>query len=183
MSLVRRKNQLHMLVAIVLGLVATALLLFFVRIQSPNSARPLTLPEQVGPAYLYPDKHRTPGAANPEIKQMNINTTLCAADWSTKSVRPPSSYTTALKKRQIREWHLGGGTRDYEEDHLIPLELGGDPTDPRNLWPQRYERPGAHEKDTVETFLRRQVCSGVISLAQAQNMIATDWYKIYLSIP
>jgi hypothetical protein len=24
----------------------------------------------------------------------------------------------------------------YEEDHLIPLEDGGDPTDSRNLWPE-----------------------------------------------
>jgi hypothetical protein len=26
----------------------------------------------------------------------------------------------------------------YEEDHLISIEDGGDPTDPRNLWPEPY---------------------------------------------
>jgi hypothetical protein len=26
----------------------------------------------------------------------------------------------------------------YEEDHLISLEDGGDPTDPRNLFPEPY---------------------------------------------
>jgi hypothetical protein len=44
----------------------------------------------------------------------------------------------------------------YEEDHLIPLEDGGGPTDPRNLWPEPYNTHmggvimGACQKDVVE---------------------------------
>jgi hypothetical protein len=64
----------------------------------------------------------------------------------------------------------------YEYDHLVPLELGGATNDPRNLWPE----PGAspNQKDTVESELNRQVCDGRMTLAQAQNAIATNWVKL-----
>src|SRR5215471_5613708 len=43
----------------------------------------------------------------------------------------PHSHTDALKKLQIREYGYDD-TRPsmYEEDHLIPLALGGHPNDP-----------------------------------------------------
>jgi hypothetical protein len=69
-----------------------------------------------------------------------------------------------------------------EIDHLVPLELGG-ANDIKNEWPQPYEpRPGAREKDKVENWLHVQVCSGAISLAEAQAEIVTDWYDIYLKM-
>ena len=55
----------------------------------------------------------------------------------------------------------------YQEDHLISLELGGDPTDPRNLWPEPYPRAAA--VDRIENDLNAQVCSGALSLAEAQR--------------
>jgi len=68
----------------------------------------------------------------------------------------------------------------YEIDHLISLELGGE-DDEKNLWPQPYYmHPGAHEKDAVENYLHRQVCSGKMELQEAQRAIATDWYQVYL---
>ena len=63
---------------------------------------------------------------------------------------------------------------------LISLELGGHPRDPRNLWPEPYKpTPGARQKGGVETFLRRQVCNGAMTLEDAQRAIATDWFAIY----
>ena len=60
-------------------------------------------------------------------------------------------------------------------DHLVPLELGGS-NDIGNLWPEVAEpRPGFHEKDKVENYLHEQVCSGAISLKQAQAEIAGNW--------
>jgi len=53
---------------------------------------------------------------------------------------PPENYTHELKIEQIREYGYSDiNLRDYEEDHLIPLELGGNPTDPKNLWPEPFE--------------------------------------------
>jgi hypothetical protein len=54
-----------------------------------------------------------------------------------------------------------------QEDHLISLELGGNPTDPRNLWPEPY--PRAADVDKIENELNAEVCSGQLTLAQAQQ--------------
>ena len=139
--------------------------------------------ERMGPASAYTEARLAPGAVNPEITQANIEETICNPDWSTKLVRPPSSYTSKLKREQMRELGLGGQTRDFEEDHLISLELGGSPTDPRNLWPESYRpRPGAREKDVVENYLHEQVCAGRLTLVEAQSRIAGDWYRVYVEI-
>lgn len=127
-----------------------------------------------------PDPHRTPGALNPDVTQDNIARTVCVKGW-TKTIRPPTYYTNALKKRQIREYgYRDANPRDYEEDHLVPLSVGGHPTDPRNLWPEpRNSEWGADRKDRLEFALYRAVCSGDISLAEAQRAFATDWIAAY----
>lgn len=91
-----------------------------------------------------------------------------------------------LKREQLREYgYADTNPRDYEEDHLIPLELGGNPTDSRNLWPEPYETSiadgGAHSKDRVESYLHRQVCAGTLTLDEARREIATDWYRVYIT--
>jgi len=111
------------------------------------------------------DLARTPGVLNPAVRQANITTTICKHGW-TRTIRPPTSYTNELKQKQMREYGVGGALSDYQEDHLISLELGGHPTDPRNLWPEPY--PRAAEVDSIENELNGQVCSGQLSLEQAQ---------------
>lgn len=75
---------------------------------------------------------------------------------------------------------LTGPLSLYEEDHLISLQLGGHPTDPKNLWPQVWDGTwGAHKKDQVETRLKVLVCSGKLPLAQAQHDIATNWIAAF----
>jgi hypothetical protein len=144
---------------------------------------------RVGPADIYPDAARTPGATNPEITQDNVRETICNPRWSTKSIRPPSSYTNRLKVEQIREYGYSDSTlKDYEEDHFIPLELGGNPADPRNLWPEPFDTSildgGAHNKDKVENYLHAEVCAGSLTLEQAQREITEDWYRVYTtSVP
>jgi hypothetical protein len=106
---------------------------------------------RIGPPDIYPDSTRTPGFANPEITQDNLADNLCSSTWSTSSIRPPTSYTNPLKLTQMQQY---GDTESdpnadcmlssnnkacYEEDHLISLENGGDPRDPRNLWPEPYK--------------------------------------------
>lgn len=107
--------------------------------------------------------------------------TICNPSWSTKSIRPPVSYTNSLKKKQIAQFGYKDTTMaNYEEDHYISLELGGSPTSTRNLWPESYNTPsgGAKVKDKVENFLHKQVCTGNISLGEAQREITTDWVKV-----
>jgi len=64
----------------------------------------------------------------------------------------------------------------YELDHLTPLEVGGDGWSVQNLWPEPYHiQFAAHVKDAFENYLHNQVCSGAMSLSDAQNQIATNW--------
>jgi hypothetical protein len=108
----------------------------------------------------------TPGALNPDVTPATIRQTICSRGW-TATVRPPTSFTSALKLVQMRQYGFTGGPSDYQEDHFISLELGGAPNDPKNLWPER--RPRADRVDTIENDLNAQVCSREISLAEGQR--------------
>ncbi len=129
-----------------------------------------------------PNHDRTPGAINGAATQDTLTTTVCRPGWAA-SVRPPSAYTGALKIAQILEYgYADRNPSHYQEDHLVPLELGGAPRDPRNLWPQPNEvtlpdgtNVGSKEKDDLEDELHAQVCSGTLTLDDAQRSIARDW--------
>ncbi|HJU16859.1 MAG TPA: hypothetical protein VJ770_10355 [Stellaceae bacterium] len=129
-----------------------------------------------------PNPARTPGAVNPAVTQANIKETICKRGWA-KSVRPPESYTRKLKRQQIREWRYADQKLGhFEEDHLIPIELGGSPTDPKNLWPEPHSPLGgwgSTRKDILERRLNRLVCSGQLSLDEARQAIARNWIDAY----
>jgi hypothetical protein len=138
------------------ALVAGALLLLAVALAMPHAS-------EKGPYAA--DPIRTPGVLNPDVTQATIHSTICVDGW-TKTIRPPTSYTNELKQKQMRDYGVGGSLSDYQEDHLISLELGGHPTDPRNLWPEPY--PRASRVDAIENDLNDKVCSGELTLEDAQ---------------
>ena len=140
------------------ALVAVALLLLGIAIATPQHANQR--------AAYHADPVRTPGVLNPDVTQQTINTTICMHGW-TKTIRPPTDYTNALKLKQMRAYGVRGTPAEYQEDHLISLELGGHPTDARNLWPEPY--PRAAEVDSIENELNAKVCSGDLSLDDAQR--------------
>ena len=182
---------------------------------------------RIGPADIYPDPARTPGAANPQVTQENIKDNICNRQWSTKLIRPPAGYTSKLKRKQLREYgdtvhqaraqlvNPSTGKVDtarcvahsdnpacYEEDHLISLEDGRSPTDPRNLWPEPYNTHvggvimAARQKDVVEVFIHDEICHDIpnskkssyvpatapVTLKRGQEILAGDWYACYNSI-
>jgi hypothetical protein len=123
-----------------------------------------------------PDSACTPGAifANATVQQ------ICGYGYSS-SVRnvPLSEKDQAYAEYGI--YHHSSG--QYEVDHLIPLELGG-ANDIANLWPESASpTPGFHQKDEVENYLHDQVCSGTMSLKDAQTQIATNWLAVYNRMP
>jgi hypothetical protein len=174
----------------VIALIAVMAVMYYLS-RKPNAppAKPEveTSPAQrIGPDDIYPRADITPGAANPDVTQDSVAQTICNPHWSTKSIRPREEYTNRLKHQQLAQYSdTDTDPHDYEEDHLIPLELGGHPSDPKNLWPEPYQSSiqdgGAHDKDKVENYLHNQVCLGRISLADAQREIATDWYRVYVT--
>jgi hypothetical protein len=112
------------------------------------------------------DSVRTPGVLNAAVTPATIRATICRRGW-TRTIRPPVEYTNALKRKQMRMYDEHGPPSAYQEDHLISLELGGDPTDPQNLWPEPYPRAAA--VDRIENDLNARVCSGELTLAEAQR--------------
>ncbi len=119
-----------------------------------------------------PNANCTPGAPNPNVNQANISQTICVKGY-TKTIRPTVTYTDQLKQQQMQAYGFSDSIRMHEEDHLISLELGGSPADPKNLWPE----PGAspNPKDKIENFLHAAVCADKIQLQDAQTRIAKDW--------
>jgi hypothetical protein len=192
------------------GLIVAGLIAAIALIGTPHPAEPghhgahVVVPPgeagpRVGPSYLYPDPQATPGATNPDITQANISQTICNPNWSTKTIRPPATVTDKLKRDQLAGAYAARYGKDknpahYEEDHFISLELGGNPTDSKNLWPEMWGTPaqpltsrgpfppdalGAKAKDAVENALHKEVCAGTLTLQEAQQIISTDWYKYY----
>ncbi len=157
---------------------------------APASVGPSLAP--AGPATVLPgepDPTITPGVADPAVTQANIAKTICVSGYTTK-VRPPASYTDDLKRQGLVAYRYSDtNLADYEEDHLISLEIGGAPRDPKNLWPEPYTvnlsdgRPvGAHVKDLIENKLHILVCAQEITLAAAQNEEASDWITAWFAL-
>lgn len=123
-----------------------------------------------------PDPACTPGVLNPDVTSATIATTICVSGW-TATVRPAATYTNALKVDQMKAYgYANAAPGDFEEDHFIPLELGGAPRDPKNLWPQLLAgEAGATRKDALEGRLREAVCAGSMALADAQQCIVRSW--------
>lgn len=128
---------------------------------------------------ILPDPKCTPGAVDPVVTQDTIDSTICVSGY-TKTVRPPVSVTKPIKLQVMESYGFTDSPSNYELDHLIPLELGGTPSDVKNLWPEpSYTNPNHHDKDRFENYLHEQVCSGNMDLRTAQNEISTNWFKYW----
>src|SRR5690242_17392754 len=75
---------------------------------SPGAAQAAAACSQ---AYLpLPDPLCQPGVTYSAVTQSTIDKTICVSGW-TATVRPPTSYTNALKKTQIAQY-------DYDDSSL-----------------------------------------------------------------
>lgn len=123
-----------------------------------------------------PDPACTPGVIDPRVTQANIASTICRSGY-TATVRPSTSVTNRIKRQDIAAYgYADTAMADYELDHLISLELGGAPANPKNLWPE--SPPSPNPKDRVENYLHRQVCAGAMKLSTAQHLISTNWTTV-----
>jgi hypothetical protein len=126
----------------------------------------------------------------------NVDSTICARTRPTwaKAHRPPAALTNRLKREQIRLYgYSDRDPRHYEEDHLVPISLGGlsysapehamiSGREAANLWPQprtTITERGAEKKDELEYALFRAVCRHEIGLREAQAAFTTNWIKAY----
>ena len=126
--------------------------------------------------FSLPDPRCTRGAISPAVAQRNINSTICQYGY-TRLIRPPESVTEPEKRASLAAYGDRRPLDYYEYDHLVPLELGGAPNDPRNLWPEPGRTPNL--KDELERRLREVVCAGEMPLSIAQREIAANWVALY----
>ena len=84
---------------------------------------------------------------------------------------------------------------EYELDHLVPIELGGQPDSVANEFPERNDTPDPamiakwhlsapfvhNSKDIEEDVLHQLVCAGRVPLSVAQQAIASDWRAAYVT--
>ncbi len=123
-----------------------------------------------------PDSACTPGAIFPTATVQQI----CGYGYASSVRNVPFSEKDQAYAEYGISHHYSG---EFEVDHLVALELGGS-NDIANLWPEAASpKPGFHEKDQVENYLHDQVCSGAISLKEAQTEIATNWLAVYQRMP
>jgi hypothetical protein len=117
------------------------------------------------------------GMVDPRVTQNNIQTTICRRGW-TRTVRPSRGVTDAIKRNLVADMRVS--LRDYELEHIVPLNLGGAPLDLRNLMLQPWAGAcNAHMKDDLERQLSIMVCAGDATLNGAQHEIATNWRAAY----
>lgn len=154
-------------------------------LQLPATGQPASGPAQIGVQTKnagcqaingMPDSACTPGAVFPNATPEQI----CTPGYASGVRDVPSSE----KEQAYAEYGIASHvTGEYEVDHLISLELGGS-NELSNLWPEAAApSPGFHEKDKVEDYLHDQVCSGAMTLAEAQKEIATNWVAVYHQLP
>jgi hypothetical protein len=120
-----------------------------------------------------PDRACSPGAV------LTTDTSvICVPSYSQAIRDVPTSEKQHVFAEYGIDWSLHSG---YEVDHIISLELGGS-NDISNLFPESYSiQYGAGIKDKLEDDLHEQVCTHRLPLTVAQDEIATDWLKYYLT--
>ncbi len=127
-----------------------------------------------------PDPGCTPGAVDARVNPTTLDTTICRRGY-TRRVRPAERVTEAIKRERLAAYgEQRARLRNFELDHLVPLELGGAPAAVANLWPESLDGPrGARVKDRLEDALNHAVCRHRLDLAKAQAAIAADWESAY----
>jgi len=177
-----RKRWLLLAVVVIVIVAAVAVLIVWnrngggtdVAASVATGAASTRLAAHAGPSDIYPDPTLTPGDVFPDVTAAQI----CTPGYA----RRVRDVPVEEKREVYQRYNIPYTPGKYEVDHFIPLELGGSNA-VTNLWPERYSPPpGAHEKDKVENYLHNQVCSGAMTLQQAQDAIRTDWYAIYQQI-
>jgi hypothetical protein len=123
------------------------------------------------------DRELTPGAA-----RVVTLAQLCVPGAAAKARNVSAKTKLAVYNRYgMTKARTGycSGPEGCEVDHLISIELGGS-NDITNLWPQPYNGAwNAHMKDALENKLHSLVCSGHLTMSQAQTLITSDWERVY----
>lgn len=169
--IVRTRHQNLLIDLILLAAISFFTLIAWLMVVASASAQKVVLTRYQNSQGLYlPDTQVTPGAVRTQSTEE-----LCNPKFRTSKYRHTS---LKLKKQVCALYGVKNRcpSRDYEIDHLVSLELGGQDS-LQNLWPQPIAQ--AREKDQLEDRLKVLVCHGEISLSNAQEYLEDNWASSY----
>jgi hypothetical protein len=112
-----------------------------------------------------PDPKLTPG----DVSDTDIKDICFPGFGERQGLLSPGIVTATFDRYKVpKPWRL----HKYLVDRLVPAELGGS-GQLENLWAAPLDT--VRRKRYVEQALREAVCSGWISVADAQRRMMTDW--------
>ncbi|MFT4069729.1 hypothetical protein [Paraburkholderia sp.] len=120
------------------------------------------------------------GMLDERVTQQSIGETICRPGYA-DTVAPPFDALMAHKDRLLaaRGIDAGNGVA-FALDRHVPIVLGGSPDAPANLDLLPWAGPrGERRKARAAVMLKRCVCDGKLSLAQAQATILGNWSTVY----
>ncbi|ABE33993.1 hypothetical protein DR64_7293 [Paraburkholderia xenovorans LB400] len=114
------------------------------------------------------------------VTQQSVGETICRPGYA-DTVAPPFDELMARKDRLLaaRGIDADNGVA-FALDRRVPIVLGGSPDAPSNLdllpWAGQQ---GERRKARAAVMLKRCVCEGKLSLAEAQAAIVGNWSVVY----
>lgn len=114
------------------------------------------------------------------VTQQSVGETICRPGYA-DTVAPPFDELMAHKDRMLAARGIDADSGvAFALDRRVPIELGGSPDAPSNLnllpWAGQQ---GERRKARAAVMLKRCVCEGKLSLAEAQAAIVGNWSVVY----
>ncbi|MFM0113801.1 hypothetical protein [Paraburkholderia nemoris] len=114
------------------------------------------------------------------VTQESVGETICRPGYA-DTVAPPFDELMAHKDRMLAARGIGAENgSSFALDRRVPIVLGGSPNAPANLdllpWAGHH---GERRKARAAVMLKRCVCEGKLSLAEAQAAIVGNWSVVY----
>jgi len=120
------------------------------------------------------------GMLDERVTQQSVGETICRPGYA-DTVAPPFDEMMAHKDRMLAARGIDADDGvDFALDRRVPIVLGGSPEAPANLdllpW---AGHEGERRKARAAVMLKRCVCEGKLSLAEAQAAIVGKWTVVY----
>ncbi|WNC92102.1 hypothetical protein RI103_27895 [Paraburkholderia sp. FT54] len=120
------------------------------------------------------------GMLDERVTQRSVAETICRPGYA-DAVAPPLDELMAHKDRMLAARGIGANNGvNFALDRRVPIVLGGSPDAPANLdllpWAGHQ---GERRKARAAVMLKRCVCEGKLSLAEAQAAIVGNWSVVY----
>ncbi len=123
-------------------------------------------------------------ARSSHVTQSTIVDTICAPGY-VDPVLPSFDAQIKQKEKLLKQRSIDESfAAEYALDHRMPVLLGGSPTSLTNLDLRRWEgRAGQRRKERPAVYLKRCVCTGDITLKDAQKTPRTRWRATGRTVP